>query len=100
MNRLLKFFTSCWVFFVFLFLYLPIVVLVAFSFNTKSFPSPFEHFTFHWYYALFNTPQLWSSFFNSLIVSVSSTCISLTLGLMMICLHIYGSRIQRMIPLF
>ncbi|MDN3504285.1 MAG: ABC transporter permease [Rhabdochlamydiaceae bacterium] len=100
MNTLFSLGRKTFILAIFIFLYLPIAVLVAFSFNTKSFPCPFEHFTFHWYQELFRTPELWDSFFNSLIVSVSSTMISITLGLMIICFHIYGSRIKKFIPLF
>ena len=88
------------VFLIFLFLYLPIFVLILFSFNTKGFPSPFEHFTLKWYVELFNTPELWESFAYSLIVASTATIISISLGLMMLCLHIYGSRIKKFIPFF
>ena len=84
----------------FLFLYLPIFVLVAFSFSSKSFPQPFGQFTLHWYRELFNTPELWSSFAYSAIVATTSTLLSLTLGLMLIGMNIYGTRIKRSIPLF
>jgi spermidine/putrescine transport system permease protein len=82
------------------FLYLPMIVLVLFSFNSKSFPQPFTEFTFKWYKELFHTPDLWLSFFNSLLIACISTLLSITLALMMIALHLYGSRVQKFLPLF
>lgn len=82
------------------FLYLPIIVLIAFSFNSKSFPQPFTEFTFKWYKELFETPELWISFFNSLAIASISTCLSIVLALMMLALNLYGTRVERFLPLF
>lgn len=77
------------VFAVYLFLYVPIIVLVLFSFNSKSFPSPWDGFTLHWYNELFQSKDLWSAFSTSLTVSTLSTLLSLFMG---ICFIYYISR--------
>lgn len=84
----------------FLFLYIPIVVLFVFSFNSKPFPAPWEHFTVHWYQDLFNSSELWSSFKNSLIVAISSTALSLTMGVLLIFFRASGGRIANFLPMF
>ncbi|MCB1106623.1 MAG: ABC transporter permease subunit, partial [Chlamydiia bacterium] len=86
--------------FSYLFLYLPILILVIFSFNTKSFPSPWEHFTLRWYHDLFHSSALWRSFMNSLIVASFSTSLSLLLGIFLIFFRAQGGRIQKALPLF
>lgn len=86
--------------FIYAFLYLPIVVLIIFSFNSKSFPHPWESFTLHWYHELFQTPELWDAFFNSLIVALSSTSLCLLMGTLLIFLQTRGGRIKQFIPLF
>lgn len=84
----------------FLFLYIPIVVLFVFSFNSKPFPAPWENFTIHWYQDLFNSSELWSSFRNSLIVAISSTVLSLTMGILLIFFRASGGRIASFLPMF
>ncbi|MBU6148827.1 MAG: hypothetical protein KGQ54_01360, partial [Verrucomicrobia bacterium] len=85
---------------IYLFLYVPIIVLVLFSFNSKSFPSPWDGFTLHWYHELLESKELWSSFSTSLSVSILSTLLSLFMG---ICFIYYISRRQKgenLVPLF
>lgn len=84
----------------YLFLYLPILTLIIFSFNTKSFPSPWDQFTFKWYHELFNASALWHSFTNSLIVACISTSLSLLMGIFLIFFRAQGGRIQKALPLF
>ena len=84
----------------FLFLYIPIVVLFVFSFNSNAFPAPWEHFTIHWYQDLFNSSALWSSFRNSLVVAISSTLLSLTMGVLLIFFRASGGRIAKFLPMF
>lgn len=86
--------------FCYLFLYLPIAVLIIFSFNSKGFPSKWDHFTFQWYYELFSEVELWDSFFNSLIVACSSSMLSVVMGALLIFLHINGGKVHKFIPLF
>ncbi len=85
---------------VYLFLYLPIAIVIAFSFNEKSFPSPWEHFSLKWYYQLFQERPLWSAFCNSLFIALVSTAISLTLGALLIFFRCCGGRIAKSVPLF
>jgi spermidine/putrescine transport system permease protein len=79
----------------YLFLYVPIVVLLVFSFNTEGFPSPWKGFTLKWYHELFQATHLWASFLISLIVAVSSTAISLTMGIFLIFYAAQGGRIGK-----
>lgn len=64
----------------YLFLFLPIFVVIAFSFNTSSRNIVFEGFTLEWYGKMFQNRQLMESFYNTVIVAVSSTLISVVIG--------------------
>lgn len=88
------------VFLSYLFLYLPILILIIYSFNARSFPSPWEHFTLQWYHELFSSKALWRSFSNSLMVAILSTGLSLLLGVFLIFFRAQGGRIQKALPLF
>jgi spermidine/putrescine transport system permease protein len=83
-----------------LFFYIPLSILVTFSFNTHAFPSPWDQFTLKWYHALFNDGELWSSFFNSCLVSISSTSLCILLTTCMLFFLSKGGRIKHMISLF
>jgi spermidine/putrescine transport system permease protein len=84
----------------YLFLYVPIVVLLVFSFNTEPFPSHWKGFTFHWYKELFHSVHLWQAFWNSLIVALFSTSISLAIGVLLIFYAAQGGRIHKFLVLF
>lgn len=84
----------------YLFLYVPLAVLLVFSFNTESFPAPWKGFTFEWYKELFQSVYLWDAFFNSLIVAVFATLISLFLGVFLIFYAAQGGRIGKFLHLF
>lgn len=84
----------------YLFLYVPILILIIFSFNAKSFPSPWDYFTLKWYRELFQTGELWSAFFNSLFIALASTFLSLSMGISLIFFRASGGQIKRAIPLF
>ena len=84
----------------YLFLYLPILILIIFSFNSRSFPSPWDEFTFKWYHELFRSSALWRSFTNSLLVAIFSTSLSLLLGIFLIFFRAQGGRVQKALPLF
>lgn len=88
------------VFLSYLFLYLPILILIIFSFNARSFPSPWDHFTLEWYHELFHSSALWRSFMNSLFVALLSTSLSLLLGVFLIFFRAQGGRVQKALPLF
>jgi spermidine/putrescine transport system permease protein len=84
----------------FAFLYVPIIVLLVFSFNTKRFPSAWDSFTLKWYKKLFNSEELWSSFFTSLTVSLITTFLCLLLSLLLLYFRANGGKIKKAIPLF
>lgn len=85
---------------VYLFLYVPLIILLVFSFNTAAFPSPWQGFTWKWYVELFQTEQLWQAFLNSLIVALSSTSLSLLMGVFLIFYCSQGGRIRTFLMLF
>ena len=82
----------------YLFLYIPIIVLVVFSFNNAKFPSHWVGFTTRWYTELLYDTQVWSAFYNSLIIAVSSVLLSITLAVALV----YGasSRLKKLFVLF
>jgi spermidine/putrescine transport system permease protein len=84
----------------YLFLYVPITILIVFSFNTKSFPAPWDHFTLSWYYELFQTKEIWASFTTSLIVATASTLLSLSMSIFLIFFKATGGEVRKAIPLF
>jgi len=94
------FFAYCLTFCTFAFLYIPIVVLLLFSFNTKRFPAPWEQFTLKWYKELFNSEELWSSFFTSLTVALITTALCLVMTILLLFFKSIGGRIKKAIPLF
>ena len=65
---------------VFLFLYLPIIILVIYSFNTSKMNIIFEGFTLDWYKNLFQNKELLEAFFNTMIIAVVSTIVSVIIG--------------------
>jgi spermidine/putrescine transport system permease protein len=82
---------------VFVFFYLPIVILVVNSFNAARFSSSWQGFTLGWYARLFQSPEIWQSVRNTLIIALGSTAVSLILGTAAaFALHRYaGSTLQR-----
>ncbi len=84
----------------YLFLYLPIVILVLFSFNTEGFPSPWKSFTLRWYHELLHSIYLWDAFYNSLIIAISSTFLSLLIGTFLLFYAAQGGRVGSFLVLF
>ncbi|MDQ0322741.1 spermidine/putrescine transport system permease protein [Pararhizobium capsulatum DSM 1112] len=63
------------------FLYLPIVMLVMFSFNDSKVTSfPLAGFTLHWYEAFLANGTMLRAFWNSLVVAVFATALSVAIG--------------------
>lgn len=65
---------------VFVFLYIPIFVVILFSFNTSKMNIVFEGFTLSWYGSFFENRTLMESLYNTLIVAIASTVISVIIG--------------------
>jgi len=84
----------------FFFLYLPLLVLIAYSFNTKAFPAPWSGATLHWYRELFNSPYLWASMKNSLVIALSATTLSLTMATLLIFLRSNSKKLSQKVSLF
>ncbi len=95
-----KFYKFFMVTFTYLFLYVPIVVLLVFSFNTEGFPSPWKSFTFKWYIELFHSTHLWHAFYNSLVVAICATGLSLAIGVFLIFYAAQGGWMKKFLSLF
>lgn len=80
-------------------IYLPILILVIFSFNDVAFPYAWSGFSLKWYHELFATEEIWVVLKNSLIIAVSSVCLSLSLGLSLI-FYAGRDRLEKVLPLF
>ena len=65
---------------VFIFLYLPILILIIYSFNSSKMNILFHQFTFEWYKKLFTNRDLLEAFFNTMIIAITSTSISVIVG--------------------
>lgn len=65
----------------YLFLYVPLCILVVFSFNKASFPAPWLGFTWEWYQQLFSAHQLWQAVFNSFVIAITASAISISCSL-------------------
>ncbi len=68
----------------YLFLYIPIVILVLFSFNRSDLPFDWSGFSLHWYYALWNSSDIWHALLNSFIVATSAVVLSVLIGLLFV----------------
>ncbi len=90
--------SNIFLFLVFVFLYLPIIVLVVFSFNDTKLNILFEGFTLRWYKELFLNRTLLEAFFNTLMVAISSTGISVVIGtISALALHKYNFRLKNFV---
>jgi spermidine/putrescine transport system permease protein len=61
------------------FLHVPLLILIVFSFNASRF-TVWEGFSFRWYLAAINDPQLGEGLVNSLIVAVVAATLSTSIG--------------------
>lgn len=68
----------------YLFLYIPIVILIIFSFNNSPFSYAWAGFTLKWYYQLYESVEVFAALKNSLIVAVTSVCLSVGMGVMLV----------------
>ncbi|MBN2419902.1 MAG: ABC transporter permease [Deltaproteobacteria bacterium] len=63
-----------------LFFYAPLMVLIVFSFNEGR-SMDFTGFSFRWYKVLFfDSAKLWGSFYNTVIIALSSALVSTLIG--------------------
>ncbi|KTD08983.1 spermidine/putrescine transport system permease potC [Legionella gratiana] len=81
-------------FFVYGSLYSPIVILVLYSINDAKFSLQWHGFSLRWYYELFRDRGLWSAFFNSVLLGLSSALIATTMGLLA-SIHLFLFRSKR-----
>jgi spermidine/putrescine transport system permease protein len=71
---------AAWTGFILLFFYLPIVILILFSFNESRLNIQWTGFTWQWYGALLRDSVLVRTAYNTVIVAVATTVISVGLG--------------------
>jgi spermidine/putrescine transport system permease protein len=71
---------AAWTVVVMIFFYLPIAILIGFSFNTSRLNILWEGFTLQWYASIWHDAVLVRSLYNSLIVAVITTVLSVVLG--------------------
>lgn len=64
----------------YLFLYLPFILLFIFSFNSDPFVFHWRGFTTRWYEMLFNLVEVRQAFYNSVLIAVTSSLMSLCMG--------------------
>lgn len=76
----MKWFAKSYMGVIFFLLYLPILVLILFSFNSGDSTSAFEGFSFKWYAALFEKPELLLALKNSLLLALSSAAVATVIG--------------------
>ncbi len=82
------------------FLWLPLIILLIFSFNTVEFPSSWKGATLRWYKELIESPYLWKSFRNSLIVAISSTGLSVLMSIFLFFYAAQGGHIRKYMIFF
>jgi len=62
------------------FLYLPLFVLIVFSFNSNPFTQEWGYFTTEWYSVLWDSREIWDSFYNSCKIALQATILSVLLS--------------------
>lgn len=81
---------------VLVFFYLPIGMLVIQSFNAAKFGGQWMGFSLRWYGEVFAREDIHRAAWNTLVVALSSTAVSVVLGsLAAWCLHRFRSRVQK-----
>lgn len=78
----MKFYGKIYTALVLLMLYGPILVLMLFSFNNTSNTGVFTGFSLYWYRELFSSAATFTALKNTLILAVSSACLSTVIGTM------------------
>lgn len=82
------------------FLYLPILIVIIFSFNNARFPAPWAGATLAWYELLWSSTQMWAALYNSLLVAVGTTVLSLSIALLFVFHGMRHSRIGSWVQIF
>lgn len=76
MRRLKQFYLG----FMLAFMYAPIALLIVYSFNASKSRANWTGFTFDWYIALINDPEISKALYNTLTIAVLSSAISAVIG--------------------
>lgn len=75
-------FNSFFLFVCLVFIYFPIIILILFSFNKSDSLRFFSGFSFKWYGELFSRQELWRAFLTTFLIAVSSSIVSLIIGIL------------------
>lgn len=79
-------------------LYIPILVLILYSVNQAKFSLQWQGFSLQWYYELFHDRGLWSAFFNSVFLGLTSSLVATVLGVLAsIHLFLFRSRHRKIV---
>ena len=71
---------KCYLLLIYFLLYFPIGVLILYSFNATRFSLLWHHFSWQWYYELWQDQDLWLAFFHSLLLGFCASFIATTMG--------------------
>lgn len=64
------------------FLYIPLIILIIYSFNNSKIVAGWRGFTFKYYAELFDSPEILTAFYNTMLIGILSTVVSTVLGLL------------------
>lgn len=73
----------------YVFLYAPIAILIVISFNASQYSRQWAGFSLKWYYAVFQSAEVWDAVYNSLVVATASVFLSVSMG---VALVMYAAR--------
>ena len=79
---------------VYTFLYFPIIVLIIYSLNDARYSMIWHGFTSHWYRELLHDTEIWTAFFNSVVLGLSAAVIATIMGLLA-CVHLFLYQTQQ-----
>ena len=76
----MRYLKRCYLGLLLIFMYAPIAILIVFSFNASRSRANWAGFTFDWYIALFNDPEIARALYNSLTIALLSSVIAAVIG--------------------
>lgn len=77
--------------FIYALLYLPLLILILYSVNDARYSLQWHGFSSRWYFELFKDKELWTAFFNSVILGGCAAMIATAMGLLS-CIHLFLNR--------
>lgn len=83
----------------YLFLYAPIAILIVISFNASQYSRQWTGFSLKWYYAVFQSAEVWDAVYNSLVVATVAVVLSISMGVALV-LYAARTRLRHTFVLF